>query len=89
MKYSAPRGTRDILPDEIYRWQYVERVFAEVCRQFAFSEIRIPTFEATEVFARGVGGSTDIVRKEMYTFLDKSDRSMTLRPEGTLSLIHI
>lgn len=87
MKYSAPRGTRDILPDEIYRWQYVERVFAEVCRQFAFSEIRIPTFEATEVFARGVGGSTDIVRKEMYTFLDKSDRSMTLRPEGTAGVV--
>lgn len=83
MKYAAPRGTRDILPGEIRQWQYVEQAFADICRLYGFEEIRIPTFESTEVYTRGVGGSTDIVRKEMYTFLDKSDRSMTLRPEGT------
>lgn len=83
MKWTAPRGTRDILPGEIEQWQWVERVFAQTCALFDFHEIRIPTFEATEVFTRGVGDSSDIVRKEMYTFLDKSERSMTLRPEGT------
>lgn len=83
MKLAAPRGTRDILPEESPKWQYLERVFSEVCALYQFEEIRTPTFEATEVFARGVGDASDIVRKEMYTFLDKSDRSMTLRPEGT------
>lgn len=87
MSFSAPRGTRDILPKEIRLWQKVERVFAEVCKKYQFEEIRIPTFESTELFMRGVGDTTDIVQKEMFTFLDKSQRSMTLRPEGTAGVV--
>ena len=64
-----------------------ERVFAEVARQYGFSEIRIPTFEHTDVFERGVGNATDVVRKEMYTFEDKGGRSITLRPEGTAGVV--
>jgi len=79
----APKGTRDILPDESYRWQYIERVMREVCKRYHFREIRIPTFEHTELFLRGVGETTDIVNKEMYTFEDKGGRSITLKPEGT------
>jgi len=82
-KITAPKGTRDILPDEIYKWQYAEKIFAQVCDLFAYREIRIPTFESTEVFQRGVGDTTDVVQKEMYTFLDKGGRSISLRPEGT------
>ena len=81
MTFSAPKGTKDILPGEVAGWQKAERVFSDVCSEYGFSEIRIPTFEQTEVFARGVGGSSDVVRKEMYTFEDKGGRSMTLRPE--------
>lgn len=87
MAFSAPRGTRDILPKEIGMWQKVEQVFAEVCKKYQFEEIRIPTFESTELFMRGVGDTTDIVQKEMFTFLDKSERSMTLRPEGTAGVV--
>ena len=83
MLYNAPRGTRDILPDETRLWQYVEDKFRSVCDRFAYEEIRIPTFEHTEVFLRSVGETTDVVQKEMYTFEDKSGRSLTLRPEGT------
>jgi histidyl-tRNA synthetase len=83
MKLTAPKGTRDILPAEIFAWQHIERTFFDVCALFGFTEIRIPTFESTEVFQRGVGGTTDVVQKEMYTFLDKGDRSISLRPEGT------
>ncbi len=83
MKLNAPKGTKDILPEEIYKWQYVEKCFMEVCSVFGYSEIRIPTFENTEVFSRGVGDTTDVVQKEMYTFTDKGSRSVTLRPEGT------
>ncbi|MHB1485615.1 MAG: histidine--tRNA ligase [Saccharofermentanales bacterium] len=82
-KFTAPKGTRDILPEEIYKWQYAERIFAQVCDTFGYREIRIPTFESTEVFQRGIGKTTDVVQKEMYTFLDKGNRSITLRPEGT------
>lgn len=87
MSFSAPRGTRDILPKEIGLWQKVESVFAQVCKKYQFEEIRIPTFESTELFLRGVGDTTDIVQKEMFTFLDKSNRSMTLRPEGTAGVV--
>lgn len=87
MLFSAPKGTRDILPSEVPGWQRAERTFAEVCSEFGYREIRIPTFENTEVFTRGVGGSTDVVRKEMYTFDDKGGRSMTLRPEGTAGVV--
>ena len=82
-KLSAPKGTKDVLPSDSYRWQYVERVLKQICDDFNFKEIRTPTFESTEVFARGVGDTTDVVTKEMYTFLDKGGRSVTLRPEGT------
>lgn len=87
MKYSVPKGTRDILPEEIYRWQKAEQVFAQVCGQYAYQEIRIPTFEHTELFLRSVGDTTDVVQKEMYTFEDKGKRSITLRPEGTAGVV--
>jgi histidyl-tRNA synthetase len=87
MKYAAPKGTRDILPGETAAWQYVGRTFAEVCARFGYREIRIPTFEQTDLFQRGVGDTTDVVQKEMYTFLDKGGRSMTLRPEGTAGVV--
>lgn len=87
MKISAPKGTRDILPTEIARWRHAEQVFADVCALYGYEEIRIPTFEATELFQRGVGDTTDIVQKEMYTFADKGGRSMTLRPEGTAGVV--
>ena len=80
---NIPKGTKDILPQESYKWQYVEKIAREVANLFNFSEIRTPTFEHTEVFLRGVGETTDIVNKEMYTFLDKGGRSITLKPEGT------
>lgn len=83
MNLNAPRGTRDILPEEAERRRALERVFADVCERYGFGEIRVPTFEHTELFVRGVGDASDIVRKEMYTFTDKGDRSLTLRPEGT------
>ena len=83
MNIKKPRGTADILPGETKAWRYVENVCREQAAIYGFSEIRFPTFESTELFARGVGGTTDIVQKEMYTFTDKDERSMTLRPEGT------
>ncbi|NLC40213.1 MAG: histidine--tRNA ligase [Clostridiaceae bacterium] len=86
MNIAAPKGTKDILPDEMSRWHAVENLFASVCERYGYKEMRTPTFEQTELFARGVGGSTDIVRKEMYTFEDKAGRSMTLRPEGTAGI---
>lgn len=87
MKINAPKGTRDILPGEVAGWQHVEKVFAEICGRFGYQEIRIPTFEQTDLFQRGVGDTTDIVQKEMYTFLDKGGRSMSLRPEGTAGVV--
>ena len=87
MKYSVPKGTKDILPEDIYRWQKAEKVFAEVCGQYGYKEIRIPTFEHTELFQRSVGDTTDVVQKEMYTFQDKGGRSITLRPEGTAGVV--
>ncbi len=87
MKYQAPRGTRDILPDESWKWQRVEEVFRETAARFGYREIRTPVFEETELFARGIGDSTDIVRKEMYTFADRKGRSLTLRPEGTAGVV--
>ncbi len=83
MLVNAPRGTKDIYGSEIYKWQYIENIIVEVCRNFGVTEIRTPTFEHTELFTRGVGDTTDIVNKEMYTFVDKGGRSITLRPEGT------
>src|SRR5690625_7589694 len=83
MSMRAPRGTVDILAHEAKKWQYVESVMKDICDRFHFEEIRTPLFEHTEVFQRGVGDSTDIVQKEMYTFDDRGGRSLTLRPEGT------
>ena len=83
MNVKKPRGTSDILPAEMPAWRFVEDTCRKQAAIYGFSEIRFPTFESTELFARGVGGTTDIVQKEMYTFTDKDDRSMTLRPEGT------
>ena len=82
----APKGTEDLLPSESYRWQYLEKNFKKVCDNFGYLEIRMPTFEHTELFERGVGDTTDVVQKQMYTFLDKGGRSVTLRPEGTSSV---
>ncbi|MDY4050093.1 MAG: histidine--tRNA ligase [Eubacterium pyruvativorans] len=83
MLTAAPRGTKDILPDQIYKWQFVEKKFRAMCEKYGFREIRTPMFEHTELFNRGVGDSTDIVEKEMYTFDDRGHRSLTLKPEGT------
>ena len=86
MEIKRPRGTNDLLPSDTYKWQKVELLLRQICREFNFKEIRTPIFEATELFQRGVGDSTDIVQKEMYTFLDKGGRSITLRPENTASV---
>ena len=80
---NRPRGTVDVLPGEVEKWQYVEESFRRICREYGYAEIRTPVFEHTELFDRGVGETTDIIEKEMYTFLDRSERSMSLRPEGT------
>jgi len=80
---NAPKGTKDILPSQVYKWHYVENRFADICRKYGFKEIRTPMFEHTEVFARGIGDTTDVVQKEMYTFNDHAGRSITLKPEGT------
>ena len=83
----AVKGTNDILPSEVYKWQFVENRMLETARMFGFEEIRVPVFEHTEVFKRSVGDTTDVVQKEMYTFDDKGGRSITLRPELTAGVI--
>lgn len=80
---NIPKGTKDVLPSQSYKWQFVEDCARRTAAQFNIKEVRTPVFEHTELFARGVGDTTDIVNKEMYTFLDKGNRSVTLRPEGT------
>ena len=87
MKFQRPKGTKDILPADISKWHYVEKTIREVMNLFNFSEIRTPTYENTDLFSRGVGSETDIVGKEMYTFDDKGGNSLTLKPEGTASVI--
>lgn len=82
-----PKGTRDLLPYESYKWQFVEKKLAKVLEDYGFKEIRLPVFEYTELFQRGVGETTDVVQKEMYTFDDKGGRSITLRPEGTAGTV--
>ncbi len=77
------KGTEDVLPKQSYRWQFVENIMREEARIYGFKEIRTPVFEHTELFARGVGQTTDVVQKEMYTFTTKGNESVTLRPEGT------
>ncbi|AQS58371.1 histidine--tRNA ligase [Desulforamulus ferrireducens] len=87
MLTTRPRGTNDILPGEVEKWQYVEQLAREVCREYGYGELRTPIFEHTELFSRGVGETTDIVEKEMYTFTDRGERSITLRPEGTAAAV--
>lgn len=84
---SSPKGTEDLLPEDSYRWQYLEKKFKETADAYNYKEIRVPTFEHTELFERGVGDTTDVVEKQMYTFNDKGGRSITLRPEGTASVV--
>ena len=83
----APRGTNDVLPSDVHKWQYVEQTLIETASLYGFKEIRVPVFEHTEVFTKSVGDTTDVVQKEMYTFTDKGDRSITLRPEFTAGVI--
>ncbi len=85
MQVKAPRGTYDILPEQSIKWQWMEKIIKETAGRFGYQEIRTPIFEHTELFERGVGETSDIVSKEMYTFQDKAKRSITLRPEGTAS----
>ena len=87
MLIQSPKGTRDILPSQTQTWQWVEKVARSVFSTYGYQEIRTPIFESTDLFVRGVGDTTDIVEKEMYTFNDKANRSITLRPEGTASVV--
>lgn len=83
----ALRGTQDILPQDIWKWRYLEDKIRKLCRLYGFEEIRTPMFEATELFLRGIGDTTDVVTKEMYTFNDRGGRSITLRPENTAAVV--
>ena len=87
MLTTAPRGTKDILPRDVEAWRYLERTMREICAQYGYLEIRTPVFEHTELFLRGIGETTDVVEKEMYTFTDRGERSLTLRPENTASAV--
>lgn len=87
MTINIPRGTQDIIPGEIEKWQYIEETARQICAQYQYKEIRTPIFEQTDLFSRSVGDATDIVQKEMYTFEDRGGRSLTLRPEGTASVV--
>lgn len=87
MELQAPKGTKDMLPQDAHKWNYVENTFRNIAKTYGIKEIRTPIFEHTEVFSRGVGDTTDIVQKEMYTFKDKGDRSVTLKPEGTAAIV--
>ena len=83
----APKGTQDVLPKDSYKWQFLEDRMVGIAQNYGFREIRTPVFEHTELFLRSVGETTDVVQKEMYTFQDKGDRSITLRPEGTAGAV--
>ena len=83
MLTNAPKGTKDVLPNQVYKWHFLEKAFRDICTRYGFREIRTPIFEHTELFTRGVGDTTDIVEKQMYTFEDFAKRSLTLKPEGT------
>ena len=86
-KVQRPKGTADVIPGEVHLWHYVENMLKDTAHLFGFEEMRTPVFEHTEVFQRGVGETTDVVQKEMYTFLDKGERSITLKPEGTAGTV--
>ena len=87
--YKAPKGTKDVLPEQSYQWQFLEARIREIVKKYGFLEVRTPVFEHTELFLRGVGETTDIVQKEMYTFVDKGERSVTLKPEGTAGVVRM
>ncbi len=87
--YKAPKGTKDVLPEQSYQWQFLESRIREIVKKYGFLETRTPVFEHTELFLRGVGETTDIVQKEMYTFIDKGERSVTLKPEGTAGVVRM
>lgn len=89
MAYKALKGTKDVLPEESYRWQQLEALMRDVVCKYGLREARTPVIEHTELFLRGVGTTTDIVQKEMYTFRDKGDRSITLKPEGTAGIVRL
>ena len=87
MNVGRVRGTHDVLPEEIGRWRLIESTFRSIARRFNYREIRFPLLEHTELFTRGIGEATEVVQKEMYTFVDRKGRSLTLRPEGTASVV--
>jgi len=87
LRYKRPRGTQDVLPDQVPEWRLAEETFRRIADSFGYAEIRTPIFEDTELFIRSVGAETDIVSKEMYTFHDRGGRSLTLRPEGTAPVV--
>ena len=87
MAFQAQKGTKDMLPQDAYKWDHIKDTFKGVCQGFGIREIATPIFEATELFERGVGETTDVVQKEMYTFNDKGGRSITLKPEGTAGAV--
>lgn len=87
--YKAPKGTKDVLPEQSYQWQYLETLIRDIVKKYGFLEARTPVIEHTELFLRGVGETTDIVQKEMYTFQDKGERSITLKPEGTAGVVRM
>lgn len=87
MLVTGPRGTKDILPEASTNWQYIEQTVRDICHLYLYKEIRTPVFEHTELFLRGIGDTTDIVEKEMYTFTDRGERSLTLRPENTAAVV--
>ena len=87
MPYTAPKGTQDILPTEAKRWQWLENFFRQTCRRYGYDEIRTPIFEDTALFTRSVGEETDIVAKQMYSFISRGGDELTLRPEGTASVV--
>ena len=87
MIIQRPKGTKDLLPNESYKWQFIEKNIKNIFENYGYNEIRVPVFEHTELFQRGVGDTTDVVQKEMYTFEDKGGRSVTLRPEGTAGVV--
>lgn len=87
MLTTGPRGTKDILPDTVGQWLHIEKTVRDICELYGYKEIRTPVFEHTELFLRGIGETTDVVEKEMYTFTDRGERSLTLRPENTAAAV--
>lgn len=87
MLTTAPRGTKDIIAADVFAWRYLEDTMRRICAQYGYKELRTPVFEHTELFLRGIGETTDVVEKEMYTFVDRGNRSLTLRPENTASAV--